>query len=355
MLAAHFIAAAPLAWLLAVPLARSAEAPVGLWLMLAAIAGLIAPLVSPAIASALDAVEANLLVRTVCRSAIALVFILPGMAASAALASEISASPSVISTDGPSSRTPKIALTAAATLALVPPGVYADQLIERRLPQVKTELRSGRFVKARRLILALRETGGNEVIAEVESLTELDRKIERLADRVKHPLPNSAPLGRRVERAFLLIQLDRLEEAAELLEPLAVDDPATAGLLLAGIRRDQKRWPEAVTVYRRVVEQLPATAQEARQTAFQGLAEALVAAGQPHDAEAVYRQALEQMPTQAAYWHWQLGQHFFRGGRPATALEHLHEAEKLDPTTVGPKVAPLLESIRRATPGCLLR
>jgi tetratricopeptide (TPR) repeat protein len=248
-----------------------------------------------------------------------------------------------------------VARWAAVILALVPPGVYADRLIAARAGQLSGEMASGRFVKARLLVLGLQEVGADPHSLIPVRLADLDASIQRLSDRVKHPLPPHTAPGRQIDRAFHLIQLDRLDEAAELLAPWAESEPAAAGLLLAGVRRDQKRWDEAIRTYESVLLRLPRDALEARTIAYQGLAEALIAGGRPDEAETVLSQALQEMPQQAAHWHWQLGNYYFRGGRPLLARQHLGKARDLSPQTMGPRVTPILDSIRRSTPGCLFR
>jgi hypothetical protein len=343
LLVAHFLSMVPLTWLIATRVARFAEAPAGLWLFLAAIVALVMPGVVSLVSELLSGLEANLLLRAVVRSFIASFCMLPGLAA----ATVIGRYPT------PPSR--PLHWAASLIIGFVPPWVYADRLIDVRVSQLQTALASGRFVKAQRLLRGLEEVGADPSAMTGGRLADVEHSIQRLMERVKYPLPADASVSRQIDRAFHLIQLDRLDEAAELLSPLSEQEPATAGLLLAAVRRDQKRWDEAIAAYRVVVDHLPLNAVEGRQTAFQGLTEALIAGGRPHEAEAILEQALREMPQLAAFWHWQLGQYYFRGGRPFLALEHLHRANELAPHTMGPRVAPLLESIRRATPGCLLR
>jgi tetratricopeptide (TPR) repeat protein len=89
--------------------------------------------------------------------------------------------------------------------------------------------------------------------------------------------------------------------------------------------------------------------------AYDGLAHNARAAGRPAEAEAAYRDGLEQVPGAAAHFHFQLGRHYQGGGRPGLALEHLHEAVRLDPARFAAPARPLIGELRRSTPGCLLR
>src|SRR5262245_39656236 len=90
-------------------------------------------------------------------------------------------------------------------------------------------------------------------------------------------------------------------------------------------------------------------------TAYDGWAEAARNAGRPGDAERVLREALVRLPDRAAYFHLQLGRHYHDGGRPVPALDHLHEARRLDPDGHRKKAQDVIDSIRRATLACVLR
>lgn len=50
----------------------------------------------------------------------------------------------------------------------------------------------------------------------------------------------------------------------------------------------------------------------------------------PTDAEHTLKRVLEAFSASAAYFHCQLGHHHCVGGRSQFALDHLHEAARLD-------------------------
>ena len=176
---------------------------------------------------------------------------------------------------------------------------------------------------------------------------------------MSRPLPPAASPTARLERAFRLIQLDRLDQAEPILRSLAGTSP-DAPLLLGAVYRDQGRWSDSERAYRQALAALlPAAAgdrgaQERIATAYDGLAEAARSGGRPELAEQAYRQARLDLPARAGYFTFQLGRHHLDGGRPRDAITLLRQAERLDPT-LGPQVRPLLRQVELTTPACLLR
>ena len=75
----------------------------------------------------------------------------------------------------------------------------------------------------------------------------------------------------------------------------------------------------------------------------------------PADAERVLKRGLEALPDRAAYFHFQLGQHYHNGGRPSFAIDHLRNASRLDATSYGERADRLITQIQTSTPACLTR
>ena len=156
-----------------------------------------------------------------------------------------------------------------------------------------------------------------------------------------------------------MIQLDRSEDAAALLQPL-VPDNNTATLLLATVYRDQEKWSDSDSLYTLALEKLlplaktDAAARSGCMTALEGMAFSARVERRPADAERVLKRGLESLPAEAAYFHFHLGRHYADGGRPAAAVEHLHTAVALDPVKFGPLADNQFRHIRTHTPGCLL-
>src|SRR5262249_19272296 len=147
-----------------------------------------------------------------------------------------------------------------------------------------------------------------------ELLQTLDRDLPALAHLLERPLPPDAPAAARVERARNLAILDRLDEAAALLVPLA-DDPAALVLLGSG-RQAQGRWDESDAGYRAALDRLRAdlaqkpAARALARAAYDGLA---VNARARHDSAAAvsaYIEGLTTVPGDEAYFHFQLGRQY---------------------------------------------
>jgi tetratricopeptide (TPR) repeat protein len=161
-------------------------------------------------------------------------------------------------------------------------------------------------------------------------------------------------------RAALLAQLDRLDEAADLLDPPKGLD---AVLLLGAIRQAQERFEESSDLYgraRELLEQGGRSDPAVRASwvrACDGLAFNARARGEPATAEAVYRTALAVAPDSrtAAYFHFQLALHFQQGGRPLAALDHLEQAVRRDRRTWATRAEPIRRELRQSSPGCLTR
>ena len=204
---------------------------------------------------------------------------------------------------------------------------------------------------------------GSERPIESKSSGRTEKGTGRAHPEATPALPSShscPPRRRRVRlgRAALLIQLDRLDAASDLLLPLVpVDDTAT--LLLATVYRDQEKWAASDELYSTALERLlplasnnPA-ARAGCLTALEGLAFNARADRRPADSERTLRRGLDALPADAAYFHFQLGKHYADGGRHFLAVQHLETAERLDPARYRDQVWRLLQTIRTLTPACL--
>src|SRR5262245_40178925 len=191
-------------------------------------------------------------------------------------------------------------------VAVLPPAVYADRLLETRMREFETFQGNGRIVKGRGILDALSDLGARPTSPGKDLAVlrrELDQEIRRTAELVRRPLPESVADNDRLRRAFALIQLDRMMEAEDELRPLAATD-AGAALLLAAVYRDQERWADAADVSARAVAMLgPRRDIDLLVTAYEGWAEATRSDGRPADAESILREALERFPERSAYFH----------------------------------------------------
>lgn len=351
VLVAHLVAALPLGLIAARPLRAAAHAhdvPPGAWLVCAAavLGGVV--LVSPGLADALSGGAFGEVPLLVLRALVALALVVPWCAWAG---------------DKPDRALPRagVAVAVACGLALVPPALYARAATTARAASATEWLASGRLVKAERALAGLCELGSAREVAGKppgEVRRALVRELDRVESAARVPLPPTAPPLARFARAEVLLRLDRLDEAAALLEPLAPGSP-NAQMLLATVDRDRGHFAASAAGYEAVLARAvpdAAAFPKARETArlaFEGLAFVARADERPADAEAALLRALDALPANAAHFHFLLGRHYHDGGRPVRALEHLRRATELDPLYAA-RAADLERAIRTGTPACVL-
>ncbi|AMV26181.1 Tetratricopeptide repeat protein [Gemmata sp. SH-PL17] len=272
----------------------------------------------------------------------------------------------VWATDAPDSNArplvnPGVLFGLAAGGAVLPCGLFAEAVIAARTEQAGDLIQRERVARADAVLTGLIELGSDRPIGKKLPAAihkDLATVIPRLKRSGDQPRSANAKPSDQFNRALLMIQLDRLDEAAALLEALTANDTAT--LLLATVYRDQERWAESDELYSRVLEKMaPRTetnppAHEVCFTALEGLTFNARADRRPADAERVLKRGLDLLPDRAAHFHFQLGRHYHDGGRPGLALEHLREATRLAPTHFGEPTTKLIRQIETYTPACTL-
>jgi tetratricopeptide (TPR) repeat protein len=341
LLIVHLVAAVPLGYIVAREVWPSVRrlGPVlqlGVGLLLAvAVAAL-----GPSIGRALDAIDAGFVMRTFCRSALAVFLVTPWLVPPRR-----------------ASRASRPAFVAGLFLAVLPPLAFAHRLAEVRTTEAASYLETGRLVRAEAVIEGLSEIGSWYPINDKsprQARQSTQASLEALRGEARRAPSEDASVSSRFQRAFLLFQLDQLEEADKLLRPLAEID-TTAALLLASLDRDRGRWADCERTYRRVLG--PSGSMDPRHlvAAYDGLAGVLRAAGRPGDATALYHQASQRLsdPGHAGYFALQRGRHELEAGRPFAALSALSDAVRLNPS-LGPQADTFLRQVRLKTPACLL-
>jgi tetratricopeptide (TPR) repeat protein len=267
----------------------------------------------------------------------------------------------------------RLDLGLALAAALVLPGAYALHVADEETKRIEGMLEHGRVLKARAALELVRQLGAHEPIRiknrdyveQNMSIAELrkylDTEIERSTEIVKSPLPWSAPLAYKLEQCRRLGMLDRCEEAERQLRPLASTD-LDAKWLLGWVLQERERWDESSASIREVLEARVGKADsdpralERSLACFNELAYNARGKGDYAAAEAIYFEALDRLPSSAgAYFHFLLGQHYSKGGRPASAIEHLRQAADLDPVKYREQSRKIIDGLRRSTPACVLK
>ncbi|MBA4191368.1 MAG: hypothetical protein C0467_25590 [Planctomycetaceae bacterium] len=350
ILVAHLVTALPLGFILAgwvrsVPDLR--ESPRGWWVVGALAAIGLVLLVGPGSAEAVITGDLGPVAAIVLRSGLAVVLVLPWC---------------VAALDPPPQGTrpvrPGAMLCLGACLAIVPCGLYANAVIATKTEQTTELLNRERLVLAEGQIEGLCELGSDRPVlnrSPGEVRVALAAAIPKLKQVAARPLSPTTSPATRLDRAILFVRLDRLDDAARLLESLVPTD--TVQLLLASVYRDQSRWSESDALYSEVLQKsitraADSNAKSACLTAIEGLAFNARAERRPADAERVLQLGLAALPTEAAHFHFQLGRHYADGGRTGQATEHLRAATTLDPTRFREPVDKLMGQLWVATPAC---
>ncbi len=336
--ASQLVCALPLGLCLGGRIAR-VQVPALVWLAFATVLSFSAVLIAPELAAMLSGFQLGPVIRDVCRSSIALGLVAPWLAGAYRSCSVVvvNARP--------------LTLCASVVVAVVPPAAYADQLTLTKIAEATGHLETGRLIRAHGPLELLVDLGTRRSVvggAPADVLRRTRREVRRLRTIV------ASSKGARLDRAFQLVQLDRLEEAQEALSPIVEGDVDTT-LLLSAIARDRGNWALAEREYRRALDQIgrfPGDAERAT-TAYDGLAESMQRLGHWGEAASLFAEAVAAVPERRAYFLVQLGRLESERGRPASALARFEEAIRLDPA-LRSRVAPLVRQVRSRSPACLL-
>jgi hypothetical protein len=260
----------------------------------------------------------------------------------------------------PTSERSATALVAGIGLAVVPCGLYAESVMAGRSKEADDLLAQRRLVRADRVLVGLSELGSDRPVrntAPADLRKRLASRVSALRQQADAPLPESIAAEPRIDRAIMLVELERLDDAAAVLSPLVPGDD-TASEMLAAIYRDQKRWRQSDAVYAHILAnslphaEMDPSARTRCRTAVEALVNNAEADGRSSDAEAVLQLALENAPSDGAHYHFLFGRHHQAAGRFALAQQHLREAVRLDSANYGKPADELFGHLRTSTPGC---
>lgn len=338
LLFGHLAAAVPLAYYLA----RRAGpwGTPGLRFVVATAVTAILALALPALGETLDGANTGPTLRSAIRSMIAVL-------ASTAWIAVVVREP----------RATRLPWLAAVAFAVVPPLVYSHRLVASRAADFETYAKSGRLVRAMGSLEGLRDLGSNRLFSgkSVSELIPLLRKdLDRMAKQAAIPLSDHASLPARLQRAQLLVRLNRPESADALLRDIA--SPSTeVWLMRAAIAREAGHWNDLAHACREAIARsTPSDDPEWLEDAYDGLGEALRNLGRPDDAAAEYREAAQRLPHRNAYYRFQLGLIAAERGQTSVALHDFSEALRLDPN-LKPLVEPQIRKVHTNFAGCLGR
>lgn len=259
-------------------------------------------------------------------------------------------------------RKPPLGLVAlAVVVAAVLPAAYVRDYAAKQTDALQSDLARNQILSAGSLSVALVDIGSPWPIGDEPARVWRDRTADRVAhllERVQSPLGVNATHSARLQRAQELAMLKFWPQAREAIGPLA-RQYVDAAMLMAVIWQDQRDFVESDRYYRRALDLLDSGGDEAklaqRRRAIDGLAYNAREDRRPREAEQIYRSAIADLPeSEAAYFHFQLGRHYELGGRPHDALAELQTAARLSPAQFSRPAASLSDSIRAASPACVL-
>jgi hypothetical protein len=350
----HVLAAIPLAALLAAFAMRVARMAVNSWLTatMGIGAAVLVVAAGPAVGDWLDAANAGFSGRFFCRIGLCTTLALPWSVGAVAAAWP--------------GETPTVGRSIAAAsllLGILAPVVAASRIADDLSTRANEQLERDRLAAAADTLTGIAQiephrlfTWHNEKWTAASLLVQLRQTIARL----NYAVVMGSAKGRaaQFDRGWALVMLGRPAEAAQELEPLALELP-TARLLLGEVYCELGRTRSGEeAIQSGLNELLPSAAHDPRaaemcQLAFDTLARIARERNDPSASEALYSRAIQALPDRAAYFHLQLGRQYQHTGRPREALAQFEQATRLNPD-LQPRIEPQVRILREQTPGCLL-
>ena len=384
----HVIASLPLSWVLAHVLARrfpgwTSRLACVFWIALGLATALWTAARGETLGHALNAGQADYLLRLVVRTAWCVALQLPWcLAAMAAPRADVPRTSSI-----PLRHVVPLALIVAV---LMPVG-YLDRLIEQQTLLARAHCGNRHYASAWDVLTRLCDLGSRKNLWEVDidgngtiheyppraSLAILNNDIARARHALKtamEQLPaahSTASPGKAVPPPMVLLalaenlaSLGEFDEARTVIEPLAESD-ARAAVVRAQIDEQQGEWEGANAWFRKALEIVQSRCcddplDDETRVAIQVQAYNVLA----HNAreldrydigEQTYFEAMDRLPSHKAYYHHQLGRHYELWGRPFKAVAHFAAAHELSPRQYAPPESALLKVLASGAPIGLFR
>jgi tetratricopeptide (TPR) repeat protein len=252
----------------------------------------------------------------------------------------------------------RIVLIAVLLIAMIPPLAFATRRVAVLDAELPILLNVGKTVRALQSAKRLSSLGARRT-TDGHELRTLGERLESERVRLEREFAASGEGGSRLEAAFLLVRLDRLDEARSLVAPRAAEGEIDAVLLLAAIERDSGRLAESERLCRiaiRALERRVPTTEGVRsrlETSYDTLVDLLETEGRISEVEQVLRAGEAALPERGGHFALRRGINLLARGRATAAVEQFHRAASIDPR-LSSRIEPLLDKARVQSPACLL-
>tara|TARA_A100001391_G_scaffold156159_1_gene114029 strand:- start:2 stop:1192 length:1191 start_codon:yes stop_codon:yes gene_type:complete len=256
-----------------------------------------------------------------------------------------------------SSWRPKAMLIAIAFLI---PAAYADAVADGIRIDLENSLDSRRFATAERQARTMAEIVPGGIVhdkALLSLIPELQRTVEQMEEEVRRPLRTQPPIAEVGRRITLLMHLDRLDDALQLLSPLRRDPRFRPTCLdYQGLCwQRQEHFSKSLAAYQSAVAYWQTQPDSDRKqlslaSAWKGVGFAARRLGKRTLEEHAYQTLVDLSPT--AESHLLLAQCYSEHQKTKLAGQHAALAVELDPNLQA-QSASMLTSMSRDHFGCL--
>ena len=203
-------------------------------------------------------------------------------------------------------------------------------------------------------MFAVRKIGGRR---STDIRSDLVQRINTQIFTANQPLPQKPDIADTIRRAQVLMSLEYLDEAIELLEHSGHRRP-DALLLLASIHEDKRDSALAIKVLEEAIDQIgdasgPDVVPVVRNI-YQRLAQNLRLEQRYGEAETRLLEAVERFDHSDGLFYWELGMHCHQGGRFKSAIDYYKKCVAAE-EGYRPQVERAIQELRVNTPACVIR